>query len=475
MAAERKNGSNENHFPTQPQQGINGPRPTLSLPPRSSAESMFLTSAGFSPGPMTLVSSFFSETDPSSEFRSFSQLLAGGFDSQDVKIDGGGGGSGNGFEFKQSQPSHLPPGLTVSRPQLFTIPPGLSPSTLLDSPTIFGYNQNGFGMAAGSSQPQQQMQHQLNMDYPAPMARFPTGMAAAPVVDRQGLIGSSSDYTHNEMCAVADKPADDGYNWRKYGQKQVKGSAYPRSYYKCTNAACPVKKKVERSLDGQVTEIIYKGQHNHKPPPASKRSREAGGIGLEAGLYAEVTNLEGGSVSRNNEHDSSDSEDVGDGDAGADEVDEDEPEAKRRITEARASEASASHRTLTEPKIVVQTTSEVDLLDDGYRWRKYGQKVVKGNPYPRSYYKCTTPECKVRKHVERAATDPRAVITTYEGKHNHDVPAAKSSSHNTARPQEPQQNGSAGNHQASSNRTDYQNSSRQRPGAFPRLKEEQTS
>jgi len=33
----------------------------------------------------------------------------------------------------------------------------------------------------------------------------------------------------------------------------------------------------------------------------------------------------------------------------------------------------------------VQTTSEVDLLDDGYRWRKYGQKVVKGNPYPRWY------------------------------------------------------------------------------------------
>ena len=50
----------------------------------------------------------------------------------------------------------------------------------------------------------------------------------------------------------------------------------------------------------------------------------------------------------------------------------------------------------------------------------------------RSYYKCTNPGCNVRKHVERAATDPKAVITTYEGKHNHDVPAAKSSSHNTA-------------------------------------------
>lgn len=56
-----------------------------------------------------------------------------------------------------------------------------------------------------------------------------------------------------------------------------------------------------------------------------------------------------------------------------------------RSTEIRVSEPTASHRTVTEPRIIVQTTSEVDLLDDGYRWRKYGQKVVKGNPYPRSY------------------------------------------------------------------------------------------
>lgn len=40
-------------------------------------------------------------------------------------------------------------------------------------------------------------------------------------------------------------------------------------------------------------------------------------------------------------------------------------------------------RTVKEPRVVIQTLSEIDILDDGYRWRKYGQKVVKGNPNPR--------------------------------------------------------------------------------------------
>lgn len=45
----------------------------------------------------------------------------------------------------------------------------------------------------------------------------------------------------------------------------------------------------------------------------------------------------------------------------------------------------------------------------------------------RSYYKCTAQGCSVRKHIERAAHDMKAVITTYEGKHGHDVPAARGS------------------------------------------------
>lgn len=70
-------------------------------------------------------------------------------------------------------------------------------------------------------------------------------------------------------------------------------------------------------------------------------------------------------------------------------------------------------------RVVVETESKTDQVADGYRWRKYGQKLVKGNPFPRSYYKCTTPGCNVRKHVERSQTNTKCVVTTYEGKHSH--------------------------------------------------------
>ncbi|GER48895.1 WRKY DNA-binding protein 28 [Striga asiatica] len=74
-------------------------------------------------------------------------------------------------------------------------------------------------------------------------------------------------------------------------------------------------------------------------------------------------------------------------------------------------------------RFAFMTKSEVDHLEDGYRWRKYGQKAVKNSPYPRSYYRCTTQKCLVKKRVERSFQDPSIVVTTYEGKHNHHVPA----------------------------------------------------
>nr|URH10338.1 WRKY11 [Phoebe bournei] len=61
-----------------------------------------------------------------------------------------------------------------------------------------------------------------------------------------------------------------------------------------------------------------------------------------------------------------------------------------------------------------------DIPSDEFSWRKYGQKPIKGSPYPRSYYKCSSMRgCPARKHVERCFGDPTMLIVTYEGDHNH--------------------------------------------------------
>ncbi|KAM6550970.1 hypothetical protein CsatB_000778 [Cannabis sativa] len=59
------------------------------------------------------------------------------------------------------------------------------------------------------------------------------------------------------------------------------------------------------------------------------------------------------------------------------------------------------------------------MTDDGYKWRKYGQKSIKNTPNPRSYYRCTNPRCNAKKQVERSMEDPDTLIITYEGLHLH--------------------------------------------------------
>lgn len=68
-------------------------------------------------------------------------------------------------------------------------------------------------------------------------------------------------------------PPEDGYSWRKYGQKDILGAKYPRSYYRCTYRAmqnCWATKQVQRSDEDPTTfEITYKGAHTCSQAPKS--------------------------------------------------------------------------------------------------------------------------------------------------------------------------------------------------------------
>ncbi|KAM2597487.1 hypothetical protein TB2_041798 [Malus domestica] len=79
-------------------------------------------------------------------------------------------------------------------------------------------------------------------------------------------------------------PHEDGHSWRKYGQKDILGAKYPRSYYRCTylfTQKCRARKKVQRSdEDPTVFEITYEGKHtcshggSSVPPPPSPEKQE---------------------------------------------------------------------------------------------------------------------------------------------------------------------------------------------------------
>ncbi|XP_068660091.1 probable WRKY transcription factor 41 [Aristolochia californica] len=62
-----------------------------------------------------------------------------------------------------------------------------------------------------------------------------------------------------------EAPLDDGYSWRKYGQKDILGAKYPRGYYRCTHRnvqGCLATKQVQRSDDDpSIFDVTYRGKH----------------------------------------------------------------------------------------------------------------------------------------------------------------------------------------------------------------------
>jgi hypothetical protein len=256
-----------------------------------------------------------------------------------------------------------------------------------------------------------------------------------PSSSQEDLLGHGSIKTMTE----------DGYRWRKYGRKRLK-SQHHRNYYKCTHPNCKAKKIIETLVDerGLVlqTQTSNKGTHCHSAPqimhvnatdqnsfrssvlsttlsaplprPADPTSVEKPPPPSE-GSKASISNATKPPTSTNNNNNPPNIN-----------ININNPEmdaAQNPTKEKRKFNRTAQDSV---PRLVVETDvrMEIDYLDDGYRWRKYGQKNVRGSAHPRSYYKCTFPGCMMRKKVERRAN---SVINTYEGVHHHSPPILEDS------------------------------------------------
>ncbi|KAI3694845.1 hypothetical protein L1987_77826 [Smallanthus sonchifolius] len=192
----------------------------------------------------------------------------------------------------------------------------------------------------------------------------------------------------------------DSYAWRKYGQKQVKSPEGSRSYYKCAYSSCDAKKLESFDQFNSVIKVVYKGQHKHDPP---KRV-----ILKEGKILSTPKSLKRKSISSPIEVEQIDNSAI-------------KQRLKRNSSESPVSVPKHPKK----PKFIVHAAADMEISADGYRWRKYGQKKVKGNPHPRNYYKCTSAGCTVKKHIEKVIDGSSEVIITYKGVHNHDTPVPK--------------------------------------------------
>ncbi|XP_071707063.1 probable WRKY transcription factor 65 isoform X2 [Rutidosis leptorrhynchoides] len=120
---------------------------------------------------------------------------------------------------------------------------------------------------------------------------------------------------------------------------------------------------------------------------------------------------------------------------------EDSPSSAARFNDTKTTSSSSPKRRRSLQKRVVSVPineiegsrlkSETNAPpSDSWAWRKYGQKPIKGSPYPRGYYKCSSSKgCPARKQVERNRADPAMVMVTYSCDHNHPWPASRKHNH----------------------------------------------
>nr|DAA05126.1 TPA_inf: WRKY transcription factor 61 [Oryza sativa Indica Group] len=177
---------------------------------------------------------------------------------------------------------------------------------------------------------------------------------------------------------------DDGFSWRKYGQKDVEGAMHPttqsKSYFRCAHkmtTGCKARKKVQRT-DGDplMVDVVYKGVHSC------------------AGVHSD--------------------------------------------SQRSSAASSKSNLRPTKSMQVRASSKDVGPPDDGYSWKRYGQKNIFGANYPRCYYRCihkTTTGCTATKNAQATDGDPLLFDVVYHGEHTCDLQSTHSNDVEPIRPQ----------------------------------------
>ncbi|KAF2291314.1 hypothetical protein GH714_022628 [Hevea brasiliensis] len=372
------------------------------------------TSANYHPSSFSFSTHSFMTT-------SFSDLLASGADDELLNTNTRRGFSdriaertGSGVPKFKSIP---PPSLPISPPAVspssyFAIPPGLSPTELLDSPVLLNtsnilpspttgtFPAQVTNWETNSGRNQQNVKHEdpnySDFSFQPPIRPPTTSCTMFQSLNTRIQTAQQQGWSFQESVKQDDFSM--GKSMRSFSPEiaAIQTNTQTNNGFQSESGG-----HQQQQFQSEISSSSSSASNQAMIAPnlASSEMQDQSLVTHGSGQMDSVATPENSSISiGDDDFDSQKSK------SRSDEFDEDEPEAKRWKAEGENEEISApGSRTVREPRVVVQTTSDIDILDDGYRWRKYGQKVVKGNP------------------------NPRAVITTYEGKHNHDIPAARGS------------------------------------------------
>lgn len=189
-----------------------------------------------------------------------------------------------------------------------------------------------------------------------------------------GSEGSGGSESAPNLLLLLGEP---GYEWTQYGTKPIAGGQ--RLYQKCRVAGCGVKKIVEvlddapEGSEGSVNKEKFDGEHTHGPATIT--------------LKAESTESLRELVWR----------------------------ASSSKEEARGEEPVGIKT------VFMECSPTTNIFGDGFAWRKYGEKKVKGCKFKRSYYRCSSnKQCPARKTVEQL--DGGRCRVTYKDVHIHACP-----------------------------------------------------
>ncbi|KAF8652530.1 hypothetical protein HU200_062729 [Digitaria exilis] len=77
---------------------------------------------------------------------------------------------------------------------------------------------------------------------------------------------------HSSTVTMTIKDVEDGHAWRKYGQKEIQNSKYPKAYFRCTHKydqQCAAQRQVQRcDEDPDAFRVTYIGVHTCRDPAA---------------------------------------------------------------------------------------------------------------------------------------------------------------------------------------------------------------